>query len=338
MTLTYSEKAYKKQMTPLLSILIPAYNASQFLARCFDSILCQKYVNEDVEIIVIDDGAKDGTLEIIKDYSTQYGNIRYKTRENRGIGPTRNELIELAQGRYFWFVDADDYLSADSLQVLVPLLQSNLYDMIMFAFNWKSTDSVKTVTCSGEYTSGLDMADHDVYNNSLWTRVYRKSVVDDHQVRFNKLQMGEDFDFIFRLIPYLGRCKCLEQPLYNYVVSAGSAITATDMEHKVRSSDDSLRCIESCFQWIQQWDKSQQRILRKPLNFFLMGYLYSIFVVPFSYRYKRHVMDCLSDCGTFPIYPLPVNKKHKMFSRMLNVSILRYLSISLDYILLRWKR
>lgn len=338
MTLTYSEKAYKKQMTPLLSILIPAYNASQFLARCFDSILCQKHVNEDVEIIVIDDGSKDGTLEIIKDYSAKYGNIRYKTRENCGIGPTRNELIELAQGRYFWFVDADDYVSADSLQVLVPLLQSNLYDMIMFAFNWKSTDSVKTVTCSGEYTSGLDMADHDVYNNSLWTRVYRKSVVDDHQVRFNKLQMGEDFDFIFRLIPYLGRCKCLEQPLYNYVVSAGSAITATDMNHKVRSSDDSLRCIESCFQWIQQWDKSQQRILRKPLNFFLMGYLYSIFVVPFPYKYKRQVMVRLSDCGTFPIYPLPVNKKHKMFSRMLNVSILRYLSISLDYILLRWKR
>jgi len=326
------------QPAPLLSILIPAYNASKFLGRCLDCIVSQNQFSDNVEIIVIDDGSKDGTLEIIKDYSAQYGNIRYKTRENRGIGPTRNELIELAQGRYFWFVDADDYVSADSLQVLAPLLQSNLYDMIMFAFNWKSTDGVKTVTCSGEYTSGLDMADHDVYNNSLWTRVYRKSVVDDHQVRFNKLQMGEDFDFIFRLIPYLGRCKCLEQPLYNYVVSAGSAITATDMEHKVRSSDDSLRCIESCFQWIQQWDKSQQRILRKPLNFFLMGYLYSIFVVPFPYKYKRQVMVRLSDCGTFPIYPLPVNKKHKMFSRMLNVSILRYLSISLDYILLRWKR
>lgn len=324
-----------KQGTPLLSILIPAYNASQFLARCLDSILCQKHVNEDVEIAVIDDGSKDGTLEIIKNYSAKYGNIRYKTRENRGIGPTRNELIELAQGRYFWFVDADDYVSADSLQVLAPLLQSCRYDMIMFAFNWKSAGGVKTVTCSGEYTSGLDMADHDVYNNSLWTRVYRKSVVDDHQVRFNKLQMGEDFDFIFRMIPYLGCCKCLEQPLYNYVVSAGSAITATDMNHKVRSSDDSLRCIESCFQWIQQWDKSQQRILRKPLNFFLMGYLYSIFVVPFSYRYKRHVMARLSDCGAFPIYPLPVNKRHKIFSRIMNIKPLRNVAIALNCILLK---
>ncbi len=330
MALTYSEKAYKKQMTPLLSILIPAYNASPFLARCFDSILCQKHVNEDVEIIVIDDGSKDGTLEIIKDYSAQYGNIHYKTRENRGIGLTRNELIELAQGRYFWFVDADDYVSDNSLQVLVPLLQTDLYDMIMFGFNWKSADGVRTVTCSGEYSSGLDMADHDVYNNSLWTRVYRKSVIDDHQVRFNRLQMGEDFDFIFRLIPYLGRCKCLEQPLYNYVVSAGSAITATDMKHKVKSSDDSLKCIESCFQWIQQWGKPQQRILRKPLNFFLMGYLYSIFVVPFPYRYKRQVMDRLSDCGAFPIYPLPVNKRHKMFSRIMNIKPLRKVAIALN--------
>ena len=323
------------QPAPLLSILIPAYNASKFLGRCLDSIVSQDQFSDNVEIVVIDDGSKDRTLEVINNYSAKCDSVHYKTRENRGIGPTRNELIELAQGRYFWFVDADDYVSADSLQVLVPLLQSNLYDMIMFAFNWKSADGVKTVTCSGEYTSGLDMADHDVYNNSLWTRVYRKSVVDDHQVRFNRLQMGEDFDFIFRLIPYLGRCKCLEQPLYNYVVSAGSAITATDMEHKVRSSDDSLRCIESCFQWIQQWDKSQQRILRKPLNFFLMGYLYSIFVVPFSYRYKRHVMARLSDCGAFPIYPLPVNKKHKKFSRIMNIRPLRYLAIALNCILLK---
>lgn len=323
------------QPAPLLSILIPAYNASKFLGRCLDSIVSQDQFSDNVEIVVIDDGSKDRTLEVIKNYSAKCDSVHYKTRENRGIGPTRNELIELAQGRYFWFVDADDYVSADSLQVLVPLLQSNLYDMIMFAFNWKSADGVKTVTCSGEYTSGLDMADHDVYNNSLWTRVYRKSVVDDHQVRFNRLQMGEDFDFIFRMIPYLGRCKCLEQPLYNYVVSAGSAITATDMNHKVRSSDDSLRCIESCFQWIQQWDKSQQYILRKPLNFFLMGYLYSIFVVPFTYRYKMQVMGRLSACGTFPINPLPINKRHRQFSRIMNIKLLRKVAIVLSCILIK---
>lgn len=323
------------QSAPLLSILIPAYNASRFLSSCIDSIISQESFSDDVEIIVIDDGSKDRTLEVIKNYSAKCDSVHYKTRENRGIGPTRNELIEMARGRYFWFVDADDYVSADSLQVLAPLLQSNLYDMIMFAFNWKSADGVKTVTCRGEYISGLDMADHDVYNNSLWTRVYRKSVIDDHQVKFNTLQMGEDFDFIFRLIPYLDRCKCLEQPLYNYVVSAGSAITATDMKHKVKSSDDSLTCIESGFQWIRQWDKSQQRILRKPLNFFLMGYLYSIFVVPFSYRYKKQVMNRLSACGAFPIYPLPINKRHRQFSRIMNIKLLRKVAIVLSCILIK---
>jgi glycosyltransferase involved in cell wall biosynthesis len=323
------------QPAPLLSILIPAYNASKFLGRCLDSIVSQDQFSDNVEIVVIDDGSKDRTLEVIKNYSAKCDSVHYKTRENRGIGPTRNELIEMARGRYFWFVDADDYVSADSLQVLAPLLQSNLYDMIMFAFNWKSADGVKTVTCRGEYISGLDMADHDVYNNSLWTRVYRKSVIDDHQVKFNTLQMGEDFDFIFRLIPYLDRCKCLEQPLYNYVVSAGSAITATDMKHKVKSSDDSLTCIESGFQWIRQWDKSQQRILRKPLNFFLMGYLYSIFVVPFSYRYKKQVMNRLSACGAFPIYPLPINKRHRQFSRIMNIKLLRKVAIVLSCILIK---
>ena len=126
------------QPAPLLSILIPAYNASKFLGRCLDSIVSQDQFSDNVEIVVIDDGSKDRTLEVIKNYSAKCDSVHYKTRENRGIGPTRNELIEMARGRYFWFVDADDYVSADSLQVLVPLLQSSRYDMIMFAFNWKS--------------------------------------------------------------------------------------------------------------------------------------------------------------------------------------------------------
>lgn len=320
----------------ILSILIPAYNAERYLRRCIDSVA--KQVTDGMEIVVIDDGSKDGTLEIIKDYAKRYDFIRWKSRENRGIGPTRNELIDMAQGKFFWFVDADDYISDDAIPTVMPLLKDGRYDMLMFAFNWISPDGhVDVKHCQGEYASGLEMADHDVYNNSLWTRIYRRSVITDNGIRFRKLQMGEDFDVIFHAIPYIGRCLCIDKPLYNYVVSPGSAITSRKWEHVIRSSDDSLTCIDGCFDFLKRWNREEQRKLRKPLNFFLMGYLFSIYVEPFSLKYKLEAMQRLKHAGVFPIKPLPVNPRHRRFSRIINIMPLRYLSIIADVALLKIK-
>ena len=94
----------------ILSILIPVYNAEKFLKRCLNSIVLQKNYNQRIEILLVNDGATDNSLSIINDFSLRYENINVISRENRGIGATRNELIENAKGKYFWFVDADDYV------------------------------------------------------------------------------------------------------------------------------------------------------------------------------------------------------------------------------------
>lgn len=322
----------------LLSILIPVYNAERYLRRCLDSITKQVNGDDGVEIIIVNDGSTDGSLDIIKEYAGRYPCVRWTSRENRGIGPTRNELIDEAQGEYFWFVDADDFISDHALSTVLPLLRAGKYDMLMFAFNWVSTDGhVEVKHCHGEYASGLEMADHDVYNNSLWTRIYRRSAITENGIRFQKLQMGEDFDVIFHAIPYLGPCLCIDQPLYNYVVSPGSAITNRKWEHVVKSSDDSLICMEGCFRFLRQWGKDSQWKLRKPLNFFLMGYLFSIYVEPFSLKYKLRAMQRLKHAGVFPIKPLPVNPRHRRFSRIINIMPLRYLSIIADVALLKIK-
>ncbi len=315
---------------PLLSFLIPVYNAGAYLSRCLDSIVGQEGFGDDVEVVVVDDGSKDNSLDIIKEYAERLANIRWSSRENHGIGYTRNELVGKAQGKFLWFVDADDYISKDALQVIVSLLKADRYDMLMFAYNWISNDGSRTIHYSGEYASGLDMADHDVYNNSLWTRVYRRSVIVDSGIRFQDFQMGEDFDFIFRLIPHLGRCLCIDKPLYNYVVSPNSAITNKDFSHRLRSSEDSLKCIANNFRHIGQYGKSEQTTLRKPLNLFLIGYLYSIYTQSFSLRYKLGVMNRLEHAGAFPIHPQPVNPRHRKFSRIVSVPPLRFLSVLMD--------
>lgn len=323
---------------PLLSILIPAYNAALYLARCLDSIVKQ-YNNCDVEVIIIDDGSSDNTLDIIKEYAVKYNFIKFITRDNKGIGPTRNELIDNAKGQYFWFVDSDDYISEDSFSTLIPILNTELYDLILFSYVWLSGNNSRLVTCENmEYSSGLDMTNKGVFNNSLWCRVYRKSIIKSNNIRFQSYQMGEDFDVIFKIIPYLGKTLCINKPLYHYIANPNSAITNTDKKHVLKSSDDSLLCLKQNFLLIRELNINDQIVLRKPLNGFLMGYLYSIFVVPFPLNYKLNVIRQLKDMGAFPIFPLPLSKNQRIFSKIINVSILRTISIYIDVLLLNIKR
>lgn len=322
---------------PLLTFLIPVYNAGAYLVRCLDSIVSQ-VADSEVEIVIVDDGSKDNSLDIIRQYAGRHSYVRYVSRENHGIGYTRNELIDMAVGRFMWFVDADDYISADALATIIPLLRADRYDMLMFAFNWVSPGSTDVKHCSGEYATGIDMAAQGVFNNSLWTRVYRRSVITDNGIRFQNLQMGEDFDVIFRIIPHLGRCLCIDKPLYNYVVSPNSAITSSDMAHRRRASEDSMTCLEGNYAYIRQWPAEAQEALRKPLVFFLMGFLYALYVVPFSLKYKLSVMRRLSRMGAFPISPLPTNPRHRRFSQIINIPLLRTLSVVADAILLKIKR
>lgn len=322
---------------PLLSFLIPVYNAGAYLVRCLDSIVGQEAFGE-TEIVIVDDGSKDKSLDIIKQYAAKHDNLRWASRENHGIGYTRNELIDMATGRYLWFVDADDFISADALQTVMPLLRDDRHDMLMFAFNWVLPDGTDVKHCAGEYASGIDMTAAGMYNNSLWTRVYRRSVITDNGIRFQNLQMGEDFDVIFRIIPHLGRCLCIDKPLYNYVVSPNSAITNSDMAHRLRASEDSMTCLEGNFAYLRQWPAEAQEHLRKPLVFFLMGFLYALYLVPFPLSYKFGVMRRLSRIGAFPISPLPTNPRHRRFSQIINKPLLRTLSVVADVVFLKIKR
>lgn len=323
----------------LLSILIPVYNASEWLERCLDSIVSKSEFMDFVWVICINDGSKDDSLDILERYKKEYRNMEVVSRENCGIGATRNELLRLVSTPFFWFVDADDFISNDAFAKIIPLLQQDKYDMLMMGYFWgDAAGEGKCVLYGGkEYTSGIELSDQGIFNNSLWTRVFRTSIARNHHVEFKNYQMGEDFDFIFKMTPHLGMVRCINHVLYHYIVNPDSAITAPSMEHKLRASEHSLMCMEENFTSLSSYPENVQRVMRKPLNHFLMGYLYSVYVVHFTLKYKRDAFRRLRKVSAIPFFPLPEEKKKKWFLRIVNIGFLRNISLFMDNIYLRVK-
>ena len=104
-------------MEPKVSIIVPVYNAQEYLKRCVDSILSQDY--RDFELLLMDDGSKDASGEICDAYAQQDGRVRVVHKENTGVSDTRNQALELARGTFLQFLDSDDWIVPEATRLLV---------------------------------------------------------------------------------------------------------------------------------------------------------------------------------------------------------------------------
>ena len=104
-----------------ISVLVPIYNAEKYIEKCLDSIVNQTY--ENIEIVLIEDGSTDNSLEIIKEYSKQDKRIKIISIKNNGVADARNKALENATGDYVTFVDSDDYVEKDYVETLYTNLK-----------------------------------------------------------------------------------------------------------------------------------------------------------------------------------------------------------------------
>lgn len=115
------------KQSDLVSIIMPAYNAEKFIGSSIESVLSQSYHN--FELIIVDDGSKDSTHNLIEIYSKQDSRIKfYKNKKNLGVSDTRNAGIRVAKGKYIAFLDSDDLWSKDKLDIQIQFMKDNNYD------------------------------------------------------------------------------------------------------------------------------------------------------------------------------------------------------------------
>lgn len=218
-----------KNATPMVSIVVPVYNAEKTLRKCVDSILSQEY--EDFELILIDDGSADSSGKICDEYAGVDSRIRVIHKENSGVSASRNLAIEQARGKYLQFVDSDDWISRDATRSFVERAEQYGCDMVVSDFyrvvdgrmSQKGDIPERGVFTLEEYAAYMMKSPADFYYGVLWNKLYRRDIVMENGIRMDPgIKWCEDFMFN---LEYLRRARVfysIHSPLYYYVRTSGS--------------------------------------------------------------------------------------------------------------------
>ena len=233
---------------PLVSIILPVYNAQNHLARCVGSICAQTYRN--IEIIILNDGSKDQSLPVCEEFRQKDPRILLVDKANSGVSDTRNLGLKLASGKYVEFVDSDDYLDPDFTERLVAAAEENEADFVIAPYKMvipagaskpeqvldKIQDELGVMSVArppevreygflpaGVYdkdTFALRLMDKPAsyFYSVLWNKLYRRDILTGNDIQFvSEMRWAEDLVFNLRYIQYAERFVAIDKPGYYYV-------------------------------------------------------------------------------------------------------------------------
>ncbi len=204
-----------------LSIIIPVYNVEPYLEKCIGSVLGQKGVSAgDFEVIFVNDGSTDGSLNILHDYIGRYGDdfsFQLIDQVNKGLSEARNAGLAKARGEYVWFIDSDDWINPDSLRFIFNAIDSHHPDLVYFKrAHSDGSRIVRTFEDTGVkgVISGVDFLNR--YYNEPCAPFYavRRSILDENALRFYPGIFHEDNEFTPRLLYFVKSAVILDETLY----------------------------------------------------------------------------------------------------------------------------
>ncbi len=202
-----------------VSVIIPAYNAENYIKKCIDSLVFQTYPN--VEIVVINDGSTDNTAEILGSYD----NINVIQSKQNGVSSARNKGLEAATGEYIMFLDSDDYFDTDAIEKLVNLAETHGADVVHFPLHYVSETTVsdeKFICKEDKFVAKNEFKNHiykkiltSIQFNSVCRNFYKKELTEN--LRF-KADMKTAEDLILNLDIFSRAKSCLftTKVKYNY--------------------------------------------------------------------------------------------------------------------------
>lgn len=215
---------------PKISVIVPVYNTEKYLGRCLYSLIHQD-LDEKYEIIVINDGSTDKSLETAETYAALFENIKVYSRENGGLSAARNTGLEYARGKYVAFVDSDDYVDKNYLSEMYRAAEDSGADIVCCNFRCVDENGKPSgidgilrhrpgVFGAKEMMSSL-LLDMTV-RSFAWNKLYRRELFVRNNIKFPVGKLYEDMRTTPRLFRHSKKIAVVSGVLYNYVQRSGS--------------------------------------------------------------------------------------------------------------------
>lgn len=208
-----------------LTIAVAIYNIEKYLPKCLESLLNQTEKNG-YEILLINDGSTDNSRKICEEFINKGLKAEIIDKENGGLTSVRNLSIDLAKGENILFLDGDDYIENETIEVIFKELEN--YDMLVFGFNWVSENSIQKDERFLEnkiYSKKEEIRDlvfASKLNSSVWNKIFKISILKENRIRFLEFKSCEDTPFEIEYLEKCNNIKIINKILYQYIYRENS--------------------------------------------------------------------------------------------------------------------
>ena len=292
---------------PYVSVIVPVYNAEKYIERCLRSISNQSF--QDIEVLVINDGSSDRSLDVAKEYAKSDLRIKIFSQDNQGVSAARNLGIEKASGEYICFVDADDYIESTMIQKLLQASDTKVLGICNYVLN----DFSNKILCNMPRTSYLKTGTA-LYEDFLvgelgkqiafssWNKIFSLQVIRDNGIRFPKdVAIGEDMIFVLRYLCHIEQIRCVDEGLYHYRIHPGSTMNAALRDYL----GDYNKTLQVLSELAEKGHKIEKSILAAwslsiwPIiltNQYVEGMTYAVFKSYYALLRKSFLVQYTTDC------------------------------------------
>ncbi len=214
---------------PEVSVVVPVYNIAEYLPKCIDSVLAQTF--DDYELILVNDGSKDSSLDICRSYEKKDPRIRVIDKVNGGLSDARNSGMAIAKGEYIYFLDGDDFIEPTLLDSCIRQLKKTGADMVIFDvyqyFASRNTKEIIRNVYDQNEVYTLDEHPEMITQilNAAWNKMYRLSLFKQNHITYPWGCYYEDLGTTYRLLLRTSRIAFINEPLYDYLADRPGNIT-----------------------------------------------------------------------------------------------------------------
>ena len=203
---------------PKVSVIVPIYNVEKYLEKCINSLLSQTL--EDIQIILVNDGSKDNSGNIAREYEKNNKNrIIYVEKENGGLSDARNYGLKYATGDFIAFLDSDDYIEKNAYEEMYNKAIEENADYVECDFIWEFPNKIR-VDKQYPYKNKKEML--SFVRVVAWNKLIKRQLITDNNLEFPKGLRYEDVEFTYKLIPFINKFAYVDKPFIHYVQREGS--------------------------------------------------------------------------------------------------------------------